>query len=555
MSITVPLSVRIAVPGRADRHITKELRSLRFREVAYGGYASITMQLDRPLSQEPDDVQQYARVYVYDRHDGEVVCEGRLEDPGRGAGADGEVWQLVAMGPAAHSKDRTESVVYVDKRVSPYIRVENVTPGGDFNTGTDPGQSASTTVVEQSLIFRFPDGLHLVTNSRVVARYDLLRVTGQKLARFDYSWDAGLTSPSISVEALARTDGGTSGAAARSDTFNLAGGGASPRLIVTHWASGRTTLDLRIIYTSTPGTITTDTNWAAISNVVVMATRYDQSGNELLTALDYTANTVTASQIIADLLGRWLNQYDGANATIATTSYPIEQLAYEQGVSPDQIIGDLLVFEPGYRWGAYESNSAGKHRFEFIAWPSAVRYEATIGDGIDSPGSAVGLYNRVTVRYVDRAGATRTVARTASVPVLTAAGLTRTGWLDLGDEVGNAAAAARAGDQWLLEHNTPPNQGRLVVSRDVLDLVEARMVAPYAIKAGELIRVRGIVPRVDALNASDRDGVSVFRIAAKDYDTATAAAVLELDSQPRTVAAALAAAVPQLGTRPPRRPK
>jgi hypothetical protein len=60
------------------------------------------------------------------------------------------------------------------------------------------------------------------------------------------------------------------------------------------------------------------------------------------------------------------------------------------------------------------------------------------------------------------------------------------------------------------------------------------MVMPWEIRPG-LIRVRGILPRIDALNASDRDGVTVFRIVSAEYRASDAAATLELDSYARTV--------------------
>ena len=65
------------------------------------------------------------------------------------------------------------------------------------------------------------------------------------------------------------------------------------------------------------------------------------------------------------------------------------------------------------------------------------------------------------------------------------------------------------------------------------------MVEPWEIRPG-LIRVRGILPRADALNASARDGVTVMRIRAAEYRASDAAAVLELDSYAPSTARSLA---------------
>jgi hypothetical protein len=527
VSIPIPLSVRL-LTSRSDRHVTSELRDLTFREVANGGYASATISLNRPISLQPDEVAQYGQVFVYDARNGNTVWEGRLEDPDRSADNGGPAWHITAVGPSAHTQDRARPIVYVDKRITPYVRVENVTPGADFSTGVDPGQAGSTLPVDQSLVYQFPQGLGLVTNSRVAGRYDLLRLFGQKLARYDYTWDAGRTLATLAE-------------VSRTQTFNVAGAGASPKVHVTDYPAGRNTLDLRILYTGGAVTIGDDVTWASITEPVVVATRYDKTGAELLTAASYTTSTVLASDVVADLLGRLLPDYDGVNATITPTTYAIDQLVYEDGATPQRILEDLLVFEPNMRWGAYETvPSSGKYRFEFVAWPTTVRYEAEIFDGFSSPGSADGLYNEVNVRWKDAAGNVKFTTRTAAVTALTDAGLTRSGFLDLGDEVGSVTNAQQAGDKWLIEHGVAPNAGSLTVARPLTDLVTGMPVMPWEIRPGNLIRVRGVQARVDALNATDRDGQTVFRIASREYQAGSAAATLELDSYALTTARALA---------------
>jgi hypothetical protein len=55
---------------------------------------------------------------------------------------------------------------------------------------------------------------------------------------------------------------------------------------------------------------------------------------------------------------------------------------------------------------------------------------------------------------------------------------------------------------------------------------------PWEIRPGNLIRVRGVLPNADSLNASTRDGVAVFRIAATEYRQSENAATLELTATP-----------------------
>ena len=184
-----------------------------------------------------------------------------------------------------------------------------------------------------------------------------------------------------------------------------------------------------------------------------------------------------------------------------------------------------------------------------MAWPTTVRYETDVTDGYDSQGSADGLWNAVQVRWTDINGQVQTTRRTSTVAALTNAGITRETLLDLGYDIGSLANAQQIGDQFLALHGVAANAGRLTVARPVHDLITGMTVMPWQIKAGELIRVRGVLPRVDALNATARDGTTVFRIWSREYDIGTAAATLELDSSFLTQARLVATLARQQITR------
>ncbi|WP_194821314.1 hypothetical protein [Micromonospora sp. S-DT3-3-22] len=528
MSLPIPLTVRLRT-SRGTRDITRDVRDIAIRWTDPGGHATCQASLDRPLTVQPAEIAYYGDLTVHDGRHGGVVWDGRLEDPGRSAGTQGQVWDLAAVGGQAHTRDRTVPLIYIDNPLTSLDRVDNATPRGDDSIATDPGNTASQ---QQSLVLSFPNGLAVGTNARIVLRYDGLRRTGQKLSRVDHtSWDAGRTDTAFQVEVLCRTDGSlASGEVARSDNWNTAGGGSSPRRIGTHWTAGRNTAEWRAIYSGVGGTISNDLHWASIGGMLVMATRYTAAGVEQLTGTPYGNSYVLAHEVVADLLGRLLPKFDGAGATIATTSYQIDQMAYPDGVQPARVLEDLMSMEAGYTWRAWERNAAGLYRFEWVQQPSTVRYEADVVDGYDSQGSADGLYNQVTVRWKDPKGRPQTTIRTATVPELSAAGLIRQEIIDLGSDVGSASAAARAGDQWLADRRYAPNAGRLRVARPILDLQTGRMVQPWEIRPG-LIRVRGILPRTDALNpTASRDGVTIFRIVGSEYRASDAAATLDLDS-------------------------
>lgn len=538
MSLPIPLTIRFRT-ARADRHVTADARDLVMRWTDPGGFASITVPLDRPLTLQPDEIAYYGQVIVYDARDGSTVSEGRMEDPGRSA-RDGEVWELTAMGGQAHTRDRTVPLIYVDQTLTDMTRALTNAPGATNSTGEDPGSSG-----KDSVILQFPEGQSVSNGSRVNVRYSALARSSQKLGRVDYAFDGGIADVNYAVMAIASTDGGASDIA-RSQPLSTGGGGSSPTVVGTNWANGRNTLDLRLQRTAGGAVkVADDLHWVSFMDLVVQAMRYNANGSEKTTG--YTSNTILATDVVADLLGRLLTDYDGASATIADTTHPIDQLAYPDGTTAAQVLDDLLKLEPGFTWRVWERTASGRFRFEWVPLPSAVRYEADAVDGYDSQGSADGLYNMVTVRWRDSAGRSRFTFRSSVVPDLVAAGYNRQASIDLGSEVGSTAAAARAGDAFLAEHQYAPNGGRLRIARPILDLQTGRMVMPWEIKPG-LIRVRGILPRVDALNASARDGVTVFRIVGGEFRASDGAATLDLDSYANTTPRLLSTLMRRMAT-------
>jgi hypothetical protein len=64
------------------------------------------------------------------------VWEGRLQDPGRAAGSDGETYALAAVGGQAHLSDDTRMYYVVDTDPTSWAKTD---PGG-----TRPGRSTRT---------------------------------------------------------------------------------------------------------------------------------------------------------------------------------------------------------------------------------------------------------------------------------------------------------------------------------------------------------------------------------------------------------------------------
>jgi hypothetical protein len=287
-------------------------------------------------------------------------------------------------------------------------------------------------------------------------------------------------------------------------------------------------------------TTATNTHWLRWKSLKVRAMLKDQFGADI-TAGAYGNAYVLAGEIIKDLLGRVLDQYDGAHASIDTgAAHHIDQLAYVDGVTPAQVLDDLMLLEPAFYWTTGPSDpTTGKYSFAWKAWPTSVRYETTLEDGASMPTSSQELWNQVTVRWRGPAGALHQTLRTGSCPILDKAGVTRRAIIDAGDEIASQANANRVGDNFLANHRYPANAGTVTIPRPIRDLTTGAMVDPFQIQPGELIRVRGVESYADALNASSNDGVTVFRIWSVEYDSDSNSATLELDTDSRTRANAL----------------
>lgn len=528
MTLPVPLSVRVG-----DRHITQQVQSLSFRKEAIGGCRSISFSLARSLT-DLSGLTPFAKVTVGDVRTGSAVADGRYSDPGRGTGAEGQRWDCVAFGPAQHASDLSQSLVYLDSSTGGWVfdRSDLAGAGATFSPGAAPDTGGG-----QGLIATWQDGTAIVTNSATTIRYARIWQAGQKLARVAFNWVTGATGSDFKIETIFSTDGNWSSVEASTDNWSTLGGTRS-NVVVANFANGRNTVDIRTRWNGGATTISGSTTWAYTTPPQVEALRLDKSGAEVTAG--YTG-TAYPHQIVADLLGRILPQMDGANAIIDTAStYPITQLSYPDGATAAQVLDDLMALVPAYRWYTHPSASAGVgYGFEWSLWPTTVRYEATLQDGGSFPLSTQGVYNQVRVKWTDAAGRTMWTSRSMACEVLDSQGLTRRATIDLGSEAGTSGQAETAGDNFLIEHNVPKNQGTLTVARAIRDVITGALVQPWEIEPGELVRVLGVEAYPDSFNSSTNDGQGVFRIFAVDYTTEGNAATLALDSDPKTTEDAL----------------
>lgn len=526
----IPVTVRLA-NSKADRHITRKISGLTYRIVVPGGYAVASFTLHTPITVNDPLLAPFTRVYVYDGRNGTVLWEGRLSMPGRSAGDAGEVWSLTAAGPSAHTLDETAPLIYLDTRLDQWERsvLETSMPASSsVSVGNHPN-----TAVFDAVICQAGPGVPVTDSpqSKIAATYNGFVGSGMEIGAIGYSWDAGFTSAQWDIQAVVGpypTYTHILGSAAA----NVAGGTVTV-WVITDFPAGRDVCTLRMVRVSGgAATVAGDTTWATFANIRILGRRMDASGNLIDGAFMSSSIFVRASWIVADLLGRMLPQYDGANAILTGDTVDITQLAYDDPVNANQVLEDLMGQEPSTYWAAWESNADGKHRFEWSTWPATVRYEASVDDGFDSPAPTFELYDRVRVRWRDTRGRIKWTTQVQTVQALTDEGLSREGYIDLGDEAGSTANAVSAAWAFLLEHRAPSSSGTLTVARPIRDIANARTVMPWEILPGQMIRVRG-VEASRQLDDDTRDGQTIFRIVGVEVD-GEGVARLELDMFPQT---------------------
>lgn len=469
-----PLGVRVN-DGTVDRHVTKHTSGLRFTTTAPGGHHSAAFRVNLPLDTF-DDLGPNDKVYVYDGRNGRTVWEGYPENPGGHDGTSGQGFDISAMGGQVLAADTSTPVVFIERQVGGDLwkRVDNTTPGG-----TD-------SIVDADVMLQFPASIPVGTNSRVVWQYQGLMRAGQRLHATEAVAAAGKTDAGYSAQIVTRDNGDTfTGEVAATQLFNTAG----PILVTAHGSGfplGRNTCEYRIIRTGSAGTVGDDTTFCKFVGLSVRAVLKNKDGTDASAAANYV---IKAHEVVNHLLGALLPMYDGAGATVATTTTLIEQLTYHDGTTPRRVLDDLPLFEPDYLWEVLESNAAGKHRFNYRAWPTTARYEVSTRDGYTAPGGDADLCNRIVVYWTDAEGSRQSTTVTSVVPALGTRVRDATP-VTLPAGLGVAADAQRAGEMVLGQKGTPPRAARVTVGRPILDHLKGRMVMPWEIEPGYLVRVR-----------------------------------------------------------------
>jgi hypothetical protein len=477
------LAVRVN-DGVTDRIVSRYCRGLKFTKVAPGGHRdlSFTMVLPRNLfpGLGPDD-----RAYVYDVRTGRPIFDAYLENPTPTDGPGGQQYDVQAMGGMALANDESRPLIYITGDISSFGQ------GGTFNSGNvGPGP------VGTGLRIQYPSG-NTVPNAVYIGATTLLftyavmnigafRVedySGKVDANYSLNYNIGATFAAI--------------------------GDTTPRMTTTHvvdtkwvgtdFAAG-SALMFYLFRTGIGTNVADDTTWSQFDGLSMIGQRMDRNGTLLTGAAGLVSATqVLASQVAEDLLGRLLTFCDPATAQIDPTTFGITELSFPEGIKAADVLTKLGLFESGYLWEILESNDAGKHRFNYRAWPTTPRYEVSVRDDWKQRGSDVDLCNRILVAWTDAVGNNQVTAVTAADLGLAGIGLpvdalgTRVKDADpitLPTGYGSLANATRIGGQILTDKINPPKAGTILVRRPIVDQLTGHTVMPWEIEPGYLCRVR-----------------------------------------------------------------
>ena len=483
----------VVVDGDTHRHVTASVRGLRFTRAASGGFTFASMRLRLPRGAfrnlGPAD-----RIIISDARTGRTVWEGFAENPGVIDGPGGQEYDLSAIGTTILAGDSSQALVYVDRDLAPWQEFKSTQSAYSASAQTSDDPTAAEDAADTpGLLCQMNPGQPVGSFKVAVVRYAALETAGMEVGGIAGTVVSGKTDAGYVPDLVSRIGSTASVAELHSGTRQIS---TTPypfsvRAGTTELPAGRKRLELRLKRIGGATNVADDDTWSFFRNVQVFAQLLDRYGIARHMLDPMSGGLLRAFDVVDDLIGRVMRFVDAPASTVAFTPARIDQLAYPDGATAQQVLDDLSLWESGHLWEILEHTGNG-YRFNYRPWPTAPRYEISAAlDGFDAPGGDVDLCNRIAVYWTDHRGRRRSRIVTASVPALDAAGRTRDAEpIELEDGRGSAANAQRIGEQTLAAKNTPPKAGTATVSRWILDRDTGRMVAPWEIETGYMVRVR-----------------------------------------------------------------
>lgn len=483
-----PLQVSLHGGARQQNLRGEDVTGLSFTKVANGGQRGGSMRINRPRSEFPD-LSPADRGWIDD--DEGRVFDLFTENPGEIDGPSGQGFDLAFMGPEVLANDESRPHLYIDKNLDDY---EQYRAGSDGAISANAGSSDDPEgTLGDGLLLQFPPGQPIGTGSG--ARAGRLMPDGLEFGAVGVTIRSGKADADYQVS-MAHSGGGVGASATILSTSLFTGTLTGERWVVDDVTEGRTAISFNLTRLGGATNITGDDTWTFVADLSLLARRMDRFGVLKSGAAGMESTThVLAHQVIEDLLGRVLTVVDPLTAQVDPATFEIDQLAYTEGATCRQLLDDLTEIEPDYTWAMGSKNARG-YQFDWRAWPTDPRYVISTSDGYEMTGSDFDLCNRIAVYWTDAKGVAHTTVVTATsadypaLSALEAVGRTKDAEpITLEDGRGSEAIALRIGQAVLAAKAEPPKAARATVTGMILDLLTGRMVPPWRILPGYMVRV------------------------------------------------------------------
>jgi hypothetical protein len=535
VSTPVPLGVRVFNNwGRSfDTWITNLVSDISFRSVIPGGYANATLTLHNDQSNGWTQVAQpFNRIQIVDLRSQEIAWEGRIDTVPRQTSDD--TWELGCLGSMVYASDIQRPMFYIDSDIESWYPDGFSASLPSFRPNVLKDQNTLETVFAESTGW-----LDVFAKAWVFQRAE---ETDLFVGRFDATFSGGGSHASLSqlANAFSVTNGAGATPQTRIDVTSLTTAAVRKANPIGAAASFTSTTAQRVYIT--PGTASAvqidvlregqAISWVADPRVQVQ--RVDETGAKLQTAASYPQEYLTVEQIVRDVVGRFMvgawhtaannspyHGFVGSEGIYIDTSATaqITHLTYYDGTTAAQILADLMTAQPNAYWALWESrynattdgNSDARFRFEWATWPLGWSYEATSIDGLEEQPDGGDLHNFLFYRYPAipawNADAgykfLQTFWDTANENQLINDGQLVRSAVVQAEEPQSSATALTKARALHGEGKRTTNAGTLTVKRPIQahdaglnsNSGVSRMLDPWLIRPGKLIRITDIPPR------------------------------------------------------------
>jgi hypothetical protein len=592
VSVPVPLGVRIYDHlYSVDTWVTRWVDDLQFRSVVPGGFASASFRLHLPQYMQPVPaawatrserlplVRLFNRVQIVDLRTSEIAWEGRIESAAR-VTDDGWAWDIGCAGAMVAATDVTKPVFYADSESTHWL-------SPDSRPSTQLVYSWNKSDSPTSLNVNFQSGGDFPVSADTAAYFHFLCfLTGQYLGRFTITYRSNAPNVANGTTLRSRANvytpstaswqlGVDSTALGSADVTKSNAVGAASSFTSTSAQVISLSVDSPTNAITIPSSGAGSVGW---SLPIVIAMRVDRNGALLTSSTSYGTDYVTVSQVVEDVLGRFLNcawvtgsgrplntpapgSVGSANAYIDTTdTSQITNLKFPDGATAADILNQLMTVQTTAYWAIWESANtatnvfdAQRYRFEWATWPASWGYLASSADGLDEQPDAENVFNYVTYTYTTPWSENIWVNPTFNTENWDSADpgpapllknrLTR-GALVVKDGITDGTTAFNNSAAWLVANGKEDNAGSIVIRRPI-QFFDAgansgsgagRMVDPWMIRPGKLIHLIDVPPAADMPNfahgttapPSTHTG-SLFKVIATNYDSSDNSCRLELD--------------------------